>query len=130
MPEGYSNSAKMHAARGMIGSSGLELHVASADPGNDGDQNILPENANGYQHIEFSDSEIEVSAAGVITFPMDAKILPQFTESWPDTPRWAAVWTRNGGRFIANVDITDIIAPTSANTVIVAAAAFVLTPMP
>ena len=131
MAEGFSNASKAAAARAVIGTDGLQIRIASGDPGANGTSNILSTSTGGYAHLNIDNGNIAISTAGVITFPSAAVSFPDPTGEWSAVPSWAAVFTRASTPvFVGNVDITDIAKPGSNNTVQIPADGFSLTPMP
>ena len=131
MVEGFSNVSKAAAARAIIGTDGIQVRLASGDPGANGVSSILAIGRGGYQHENIDNSAIVISAAGVIKFPNSPATYSTPTGDWSGAPTWAALFTRESNpRHIANVDITDIARPGTANTITLGADAFSLTPMP
>ena len=131
MPEGFNNTAKELAARAVIGTDGVQVRLASGDPGGAGATNILSPGTGGYQHEDIDNGKITISSAGVIQFPSSVAAFGDPTGDWSAAPTWAAVFTRETSpRHVGNVDITDIATPGSANTVSIPINGFSLTPMP
>ena len=129
MPQGYSNSAKARAARGMIGTAGLQVRVHSNDPGSSGTANGLG-NDGGYAPENIDNGDISISAAGVVTND-NQQDFTNPTGNWSAAPTWISVWTREATPVhLANIDITDIAVPGSNNTVHIPASGISLNPIP
>ena len=129
MPQGYSNSAKSRAARGMIGTAGLQVRVHSGDPGSSGTSNVLS-SAGGYQHKVIGNGDITVSSAGVVANDNQEDFVNP-TGDWSAAPTWISVWANEGTPVhLANIDITDIARPGSSNTVHIPAGGISLNPVP
>lgn len=129
MAQGFSNSAKSRAARGMIGTAGLQVRVHSDDPGSAGTSNGLGGNG-GYQPVNIDNGNITISAAGVVTNDNQVDF-PNPTGDWAAAPAWISIWTRDVTPvFLANIDITDIAIPGTNNTVHIPASGITITPVP